>query len=69
MTSPASSPLYHPYGIFFAAVSVYFVRRQATRPRRIKNKLTSTTDMPNYLNYLYLDALEAVRPAAVTVIH
>jgi NitT/TauT family transport system substrate-binding protein len=48
---------------------VYFVRRQATRPRRIKNKLTSTTDMPNYLNYLYLDALEAVMPKAVKGIH
>jgi NitT/TauT family transport system substrate-binding protein len=35
----------------------------------IKNKLTARTDMPNYLNYLYLDALEAVTPAAVTVIH
>jgi NitT/TauT family transport system substrate-binding protein len=35
----------------------------------IKAKLTGRTDMPNYLNYLYLDALEAVKPAAVTVIH
>ena len=35
----------------------------------IRNKLTSRTDMPNYLNYFYLDALQAVSPAAVTVIH
>src|SRR5713101_1639439 len=35
----------------------------------IKNKLTGRTDMRNYLNYVYLDALEAVAPAAVTVIH
>ncbi len=35
----------------------------------IKHKLTARTDMPNYLNYFYLDALEAVAPAAVTVIH
>lgn len=35
----------------------------------IKNKLTSRTDIPNYLNYVYLDALLAVTPAAVTVIH
>lgn len=35
----------------------------------IKNKLTSRTDMPNYLNYIYLDGLEAVMPSAVTIIH
>lgn len=35
----------------------------------IKNKLTDRTDMPNYLNYLHWDALQAVAPAAVTVIH
>lgn len=35
----------------------------------IKNKLVSGTDMPNYLNHFYLDALQAVAPAAVTVIH
>jgi NitT/TauT family transport system substrate-binding protein len=35
----------------------------------IKNKLTGRTDIPNYLNYIYLDALLALTPAAVTVIH
>jgi NitT/TauT family transport system substrate-binding protein len=35
----------------------------------IKNKLTSRTDMPNYLNHIYLDAVREVAPAAVTVIH
>jgi len=35
----------------------------------IKNKLTTRTDMPNYLNYVYLDGMEAVMPAAVTIIH
>jgi NitT/TauT family transport system substrate-binding protein len=35
----------------------------------IKNKLTSRTEMPNYLNYIYLDGLEAVMPSAVTIIH
>ena len=35
----------------------------------IKNKLTDGTDMPNYLNHVHLDALLAVSPAAVTVIH
>lgn len=35
----------------------------------IKNKLTSNTDVPNYLNYIYLDGLEAVNPSAVTITH
>jgi NitT/TauT family transport system substrate-binding protein len=35
----------------------------------IANKLTDGIDMPNYLDYIYLDALEAVAPSAVTVIH
>lgn len=33
------------------------------------NKLSDQTAMPNYLDHIYLDALEAVAPAAVTVIH
>ena len=35
----------------------------------IANKLTDQSAMPNYLDHVYLDALEAVAPAAVTVIH
>jgi NitT/TauT family transport system substrate-binding protein len=35
----------------------------------IKNKLTARSDIPNYLNHLYLDGLRAVKPEAVTVIH
>jgi NitT/TauT family transport system substrate-binding protein len=35
----------------------------------IKNKLTSRTDIPNYLYHIYLDALHAVTPEAVTIIH
>lgn len=35
----------------------------------IKNKLTTKTAMPNYLDYVYLDGLEAVTPSAVTIIH
>jgi len=33
------------------------------------NHLVSGAAMPNYLSYLYLDGLESVAPAAVTVIH
>jgi NitT/TauT family transport system substrate-binding protein len=35
----------------------------------IKNELTARTDIPNYLNYVYLDGLRAVKPESVTVIH
>ena len=35
---------------------------------RIENKLTDKTTVPNYLDFIYTDALEAVNPEAVTVI-
>jgi len=35
----------------------------------IKNKLTGQTKIPNYLSYVDLGALKAVRPSAVTIIH
>jgi NitT/TauT family transport system substrate-binding protein len=35
----------------------------------IKNKMTDRTDIPNYLNNIYLDDLEAITPSAVTIIH
>lgn len=35
----------------------------------IKNKLTNKTVVPNYLDYIYLDGMESVKPAAVTIIH
>jgi NitT/TauT family transport system substrate-binding protein len=35
----------------------------------IKNNLTARSDIPNYLNHLYLDGLRAVKPESVTVIH
>jgi len=34
----------------------------------IQNKLTDVTKVPNYLNYIYLDALDEVNPKAVTII-
>ncbi|MEE8433112.1 MAG: hypothetical protein V3S16_17830, partial [Candidatus Desulfatibia sp.] len=34
----------------------------------IKNELTDATKAPNYLNYIYLDALEAVKPNSMTII-
>jgi NitT/TauT family transport system substrate-binding protein len=35
----------------------------------IKNKLTDRTDAPNYLDYVYLDALQSVAPSEVTIMH
>jgi NitT/TauT family transport system substrate-binding protein len=35
----------------------------------VANKLSDQTAMPNYFDYVYLDALESVAPAAVTIIH
>jgi len=35
---------------------------------RIQNNLTDATEVPNYLDYIYTDALEAVKPNAMTII-
>jgi NitT/TauT family transport system substrate-binding protein len=35
----------------------------------IKNRLTDATEVPNYLDYIYFDALEAVKPTVVGIIH
>lgn len=35
---------------------------------RIENKLTTATEVPNYFDYIYLDALKEVNPEAVTII-
>ena len=34
----------------------------------IKNKLVEVTEIPDYLDFIYLEALEAVKPEAVTII-
>lgn len=34
----------------------------------IKSNLTDKKEIPNYLDYIYVDALEAVKPEAVTII-
>jgi NitT/TauT family transport system substrate-binding protein len=35
----------------------------------IKNKMSNRKNVPNYLNYVYLDGLESIDPNAVTIIH
>ncbi len=34
----------------------------------IENKLTDKTQVPNYLNFIYFDGLEKVKPEAITII-
>lgn len=36
---------------------------------RIQNNLTDKTEVPNYLNHIYFNALDAVKPEAITIIH
>jgi len=35
---------------------------------RIENNLTDATEIPNYLDYIHTDPLEAVKPSAITII-
>ncbi len=35
----------------------------------IKNKFVESRKLPNYLNFIYLDALDAVKPESITIIH
>jgi hypothetical protein len=34
----------------------------------INNNLTDATDLPNFLNFVYLDGLETVKPNSVNII-
>jgi len=34
----------------------------------IKNNLTDAVEVPNYLDYIYMDALEEVKPGAIGII-
>jgi len=35
---------------------------------RIENRLTDANEIPNYLDYIYMDALEEVKPEAISII-
>ncbi|MBA7585480.1 hypothetical protein ES708_27463 [subsurface metagenome] len=35
----------------------------------IKNNLTDKTEVPNYLDYIHLDALHELKPDSVNIIH
>jgi NitT/TauT family transport system substrate-binding protein len=35
----------------------------------MRNKLTGSTRVPNYLDFIYIDGLQKIKPEAVTIIH
>ena len=47
----------------------FLINIEAEARWAIKNKLTDATEVPNYLDYIYFAALEAVKPEAVGIIH
>jgi NitT/TauT family transport system substrate-binding protein len=46
----------------------FLINIEAEARWAIGNELTDKTEVPNYLDYIYIDALESVKPGAVTVI-
>lgn len=55
------------YGLFLDQAILLTFEQQARW--MIANKLTDKSTLPNYLDFIYFDALEAVKPEAVTIIH
>ena len=55
--------------IFRLSLSQYLIITLENEARwYIRGKLTEATEVPNYLDYIYPDALEVVKPEAITVI-
>ena len=54
------------YGLFLSESMLINLEDQARWA--IKEKKTKATEVPNYLNWIYFDALEEVKPGAITVI-
>ena len=46
---------------------IVLMEREATWAMR--NNLVENREMPNYLDFFYFDALDKVKPEAVTVVH
>ncbi|MBW7997150.1 MAG: transporter substrate-binding domain-containing protein [Candidatus Glassbacteria bacterium] len=46
----------------------FFINIESEARWAIRNELTDKTKVPNYLEYIYIDALESVKPEAVTII-
>jgi len=57
----------HKYVVQLSQAMIIVLEDQARW--RIDNNLTEATKVPNYLNYIHMDALEKVKPEAVGIIH
>ena len=68
MDIPALSELWKLYDFRVTLDQSLLVTLEAEARWAIKNKLTDATEVPNYLDYIYMDALEEVKPEAVGII-
>jgi len=68
MDKAALNELWQLYDFKVTLDQSLLVELEAEARWAIRNKLTEATEIPNYLDYIYMDALEEVRPEAVTII-
>ena len=68
MDKAALSELWELYDFKVTLDQSLLVTLESEARWAIKNKLTDRTEVPNYLDYIYYDALEEVKPEAVTII-
>lgn len=59
---------WHKFGVAVGLSQQLLLVLEEQARWRIKNKLTDKTEVPNYLDYIFTDALKAVKPEAVTII-
>jgi len=69
MDRAALNELWELYDFKVTLDQSLLVELEAEARWAIKNNLTDATEVPNYLDYIYLDALEEVKPEAVGIIH
>ena len=65
----AISDLWNDYSFAITLDQSFLTTMEDEARWAIKNKLTQATQVPNYLNFIYLDGLKVVRPEGVKVIH
>ena len=63
------STLYSQFQVEIALEQSLLLTLEGEARWSIDSKLTTTKIVPNYLKFIYFDALEAVKPEAVTIIH
>jgi len=60
--------IWDDFGLRVSLDQSLLVTLEAEARWAIKNKLTDKTKVPNYLYYIYMDALEEVKPEAIRII-